>query len=62
VVATLLLLIQAGFWLAALAALDALAPLAPAGLTWWGPPALALLLLFPVLEAAAARMRRTERL
>jgi hypothetical protein len=61
VVATLLLLTQAGFWLAALAGLDALAPFAPPGLTWWGPPALALLLLFPVLEAAAARMRRTER-
>jgi hypothetical protein len=61
VVATMLLLAQAGLWFVALTALDALAPLAPPGLTWWGPPALALLVLFPVLEAAAARMRRTER-
>lgn len=61
VVATLLLLAQAGLWLAALTALDALAPLAPPGLTWWGPPVLALLITFPMLEAAAARMRRNER-
>jgi len=61
VVATLLLVTQAGFWFGALTAFDLLAPLVPPGLIWWGPPALALLLMFPALEAAAARMRRTER-
>ena len=60
--ATLLMLIQGAIWLAALAIADALRDALPRGLLWWGPPAIASLAILPMLEAAAHRMSRTERL
>jgi hypothetical protein len=59
--ATTLMLLQGAIWLAALAIADALGSSLPPGLLWWGPPAVAVLVSLPVMEAAASRMKRSER-
>jgi putative ABC exporter len=60
-VATILLLLQGAMWLAALAILDLMAGVAPAGVLWWGPPAAAALGSLPMMEAAISSMKRCER-
>jgi hypothetical protein len=60
VIASGMLLAQAGAWLALLALADIFASSLPPGAGWWGPPALAMMVALPVLALAERAARRHQ--